>query len=319
MSVLRFLRPSRPWSPGLLLLLLVAVVSTPGADPGPQPLKMREVAPGIFVREGEQAEISAQNGGHIANIGFIVGEARVAVIDTGSSLREGLALRAAVRQVTDLPIAYVILTHVHPDHILGAAAFEQDAPEVIGHRMLPDAMARRAPGYLTRMVGELGAAAEGTKIVPPTATVADRRRLDLGGRSMVLEAHPTAHTNNDLSVFDDQTGTLWLSDLLFVDRIPALDGSILGWLRLCDALLETDAERAVPGHGPVPSDWHAAVRTQRRYLQRIADGAREVIQDGGTIGQAVEQVGQEEAENWLLFDDYNGRNVTAAFVELEWE
>ncbi|WP_245232569.1 quinoprotein relay system zinc metallohydrolase 2 [Thiorhodococcus minor] len=315
---MRFLRPSRPWSPGLLLVI-VAVVAMPGADLGPQPVEMREIAPGIFVREGAQAEISAQNGGHIANIGFIVGEACVAAIDTGSSLREGLALRAAVRQVTELPIAYLILTHVHPDHILGAAAFEQDGPEVIGHRMLPDAMARRARGYLTRIAEDLGPAAEGTEIVPPTAIVADTRRLDLGGRSLLLKAHPTAHTNNDLSVFDARTGTLWLSDLLFVDRIPALDGSILGWLRLCDALLESGAARVVPGHGPVPSDWQAALKAQCRYLQRIADGVRKVIQEGGTIGQAVAQVGREDAGNWLLFDAYHGRNVTAAFVELEWE
>jgi quinoprotein relay system zinc metallohydrolase 2 len=289
------------------------------AELGIAPLPVAEIVPGVYMRQGVQQETSAENHGHIANIGFIVGAERVAVIDTGGSLREGLALRAAVRQVTDLSIAYVILTHVHPDHILGAAAFEQDRPEFIGHANLPDALARRAEGYLERARADLGDQAEGSRVIPPTSTVAATRTLDLGGRELLLRAHPTAHTNSDLSILDQQSDTLWLSDLLFVDRIPALDGRILGWLEVCDALERLDVRRVVPGHGPVPTDWRAALAAQRRYLDAVATGVRGVIHQRGTIAQAVERVARDEAGRWLLFDAYHGRNVTAAFVELEWE
>ena len=309
--------------PLLAFVLAMASVAAPApfaqAETAIEPLAVSQIAPGVYLHAGVQGETSADNQGHIANSGFIVGTRSVAVIDTGGSRNEGQALRAAVRRVTDLPIAFVILTHIHPDHILGAAAFEQDRPEFIGHANLPTAMAQRGERYVKRAVTDLGDQAAGTRLVLPTATVADSRILDLGDRDLELRAHPTAHTNNDLSVLDRQTGTLWLSDLLFVDRIPALDGSLLGWLKQCDELARLDVARVVPGHGPVPADWRAALAAQRRYLETVATGVRQVIRERGSIDDAVARVGDAERGRWLLFDVYHGRNVTAAFVELEWE
>jgi quinoprotein relay system zinc metallohydrolase 2 len=305
--------------PAAVCALFVAVWWVASAAARAGDLEVAEIAPGVFLRAGVQEEAAPANGGHIANIGFVVGEERVAVIDTGGSLAEGRALRRAIRRVTELPIGYVILTHVHPDHVFGAAAFEQDAPAVVGHANLPDALARRGGYYLERLDALLGPTAAGTRVVMPSMVVASATELDLGGRILELTAHPTAHTNNDLSVFDRRTATLWLSDLLFVERIPVLDGSLTGWLRVIDDLAAIEARRVVPGHGPVPADWHAALGAQRRYLERVADGVREFIRRRGTLEQAVDGVGRDEAGRWLLFDAYHGRNVTAAFVELEWE
>jgi quinoprotein relay system zinc metallohydrolase 2 len=297
--------------------------------------KVMEIASGIYVRPGIQEEFSTHNHGHIANTGFIVGSERVAVIDTGSSYREGLALRRMIREITPLPIAYVILTHMHPDHTLGAAAFKQDKPLYIGHEQLPDALARRQTTYLKRMKQILGSIADGTEMVFPgrRVSVGQVEKLDLGDRTLHLHAYRTAHTNNDLSVFDDKTGTLWLSDLLFVERIPVVDGSLLGWLKVIDKLSNSacfaiatsgqkqcgEVKRVVPGHGAVVTQWRAALADQKRYLDLIAAGIRKVIKQGGTITQAVESVGWKEQEKWLLFEEFHGRNVTAVFAELEWE
>jgi quinoprotein relay system zinc metallohydrolase 2 len=302
----------------VLLGMALAFLAAP-APSQPIALPVVELAPGLYLHQGAQEDASAANGGDIANIGFVVGSERVAVIDTGGSLPVGLALRQAIRRVTELPIAYVILTHMHPDHVLGAGAFDADAPELIGHVNLADALARRGAFYFERAREDLGEAMVGTRVVMPTSGVEDTRELDLGGRVLELRAFPTAHTNNDLSILDRRTGTLWLSDLLFVGRTPALDGSLLGWLRVMETLSKADATRVVPGHGPVPTDWRGALAAQRRYLSGLAKGIREVIRRRGTLEEAVSTVGRQEENNWLLFDDYNGRNVTAAFVELEWE
>ena len=144
--------------------------------------------------------------------------------------------------------------------------------------------------------------------------------LDLGDRTLLLEAQKTAHTDNDLTVLDKKTGTLFLGDLLFVEHVPALDGSIRGWLALIDQLKQrTDIARVVPGHGPASVPWPAAVAAEQRYLGRIADDVRALIKQGKTIQEAMATAGLSEKDAWRLFPEYHARNVSAAFAELEWE
>jgi quinoprotein relay system zinc metallohydrolase 2 len=295
------------------------VLGTPASHAETAALPVTEIASGIFVHNGVHEEASAANDDAIANIGFIIGDKAAAVIDPGGSFAEGSALRAAVRARTDRPIRYVILTHVHPDHIFGAAAFRDDHPDFVGHAKLPGALAQRGDYYVRRLHETLGAEATGTEIVPPTVLVSDRLDLDLGGRLLTLRAHGPAHTDNDLTVFDQNTRTFWLADLLFVDRIPVIDGSLVGWLKQLDELTTISADRAVPGHGPVSVPWPAAAEPERRYLEAVAHDTRAAIKSGIGIANAYRQVANSERGNWLLFDEYHPRNVTASYKELEWE
>jgi glyoxylase-like metal-dependent hydrolase (beta-lactamase superfamily II) len=153
----------------------------------------------------------------------------------------------------------------------------------------------------------------------PTRLVESTTEIDLGGRPVEIRAHGTAHTDNDLSLFDRKTGTLWLSDLLFVERVPVVDGSLLGWLRELDGLKRIAAARAVPGHGPASVDWPAAAAPEERYLIALRDGTRAALKAGVDIGAAADRVAPEERGHWLLFDEYHPRNVVTTYKELEWE
>ena len=301
-----------------LLLLAAARAAVPLAGHATPVFAMTEIAPGLYVRQGAHEEATAANQDGIANIGFVVGGAAVAIIDPGGSRFDGEALRAHVRAVTELPIRFVIMTHLHPDHVFGAAAFQADHPAYVAHARMAASLDQRGGYYRSHLAEALGAEQVGG-IVRPTMPVADTAELDLGGRTLLLQAHATAHTDNDLSLLDSATGTLWAGDLLFVDRVPAVDGSILGWLAEVQKLKQLPARRAVPGHGPAVVAWPQAAAPEERYLSTLVRELRAIIARGGDIETAVDTVGQSERAHWKLFDGYNGRNVTTAFKELEWE
>ena len=300
----------------LLSLFCAAAGECAGAA---EPLVVTSPAPGVFVHLGRQLPLDAPGHDDIANLGFVIGARCVAVIDTGGSVRTGRALRAAIRAHTPLPICYVIDTHVHVDHVLGNAAFRDDHPKFVGHALLPAALARSRELFLREYAGDLDAPASADQIVAPDVLVKDTLELDLGGRKLRLKAWPKAHTDCDLTVLDESSGTLFTGDLLFRERIPAVDGSAVGWLAAIDALAKMKVRHVVPGHGPLARELKPALAPERRYLQALVDGVRAAIAKGEPMSAALGHVALAEKPHWLLWDTAHEHNVARVYQELEWE
>ncbi len=299
-----------------LILTLLLLQASAAARANETKLEFVEVASGIYLHFGKHEEMSVANRGDIANTGFIVGAESVAVIDPGGSPRLGSEMRDAIRDLTGLPVSHVILTHIHPDHIFGSSAFA-DVEYIVAHRNFNRALAQRGnyyrEGYKALFVDESIPTS-----LQSTLEVDDELSIELGGRRLTVRAHRTAHTDNDLSVFDSATRTLWASDLIFAQRIPSLDGSLTGWLEVMDELAALQAVQVIPGHGQ-PGSWATVALPQQRYLNLLLRETRDTIARNIRLSEAVEQVAAEESRSWILFASHHRGNVTKAHTELEWE
>jgi quinoprotein relay system zinc metallohydrolase 2 len=274
----------------------------------------------IYVHHGEHLDIDVGYQGDICNISVVVGSKGVAVIDTTGSYKVGQQLRAAISEITDLPILYVINTHVHPDHIFGNAAFVADKPTFVGHEKLAEAMQLREEGYKKLNEKYLGEDAKGSDIVTPTLAVKDSLELDLGNRKLRLTAYPVAHTNTDISVIDSKTQTLFTGDLLFIERTPVIEGDIKGLIATLESIKTIQGvKQVVPGHGPETKAWIQAIDDELRYLNVLLSDIRHNIENDISLEETMATAAASEKDKWVLFDVANRRNVNILYPALEWE
>jgi quinoprotein relay system zinc metallohydrolase 2 len=306
--------------PRRAIVLLGALLCAGEVPAAPDPaFNIREIADGVFVHVGRHLALDAPGHDDIANIGFVVGSACVAVVDTGGSTSIGRALHASIQARTRVPICYVINTHVHVDHVLGNAAFLSDRPEFVGHARLKEAMIRSRDFFIRQYAGDLDQPPSPDQIIGPGRLVDQAVDLDLGGRRLSLKAWPEAHTDSDLTVIDRKTGVLFAGDLLFRERLPALDGSVTGWVGVLDQLAASHVRLCVPGHGMIAADVDSAIAAERRYLTAVIDGVRSELKSGNSMQHAIGRVAAAEESRWLLWPETHPHNVARAYQQLEWE
>ena len=284
-------------------------------------LSFKEIQPGIYVHQGEHLDVDHGYHGDICNIGFIIGDQSVAVIDTGGSLKIGRQLLKAIREKTSLPISYVINTHVHLDHIYGNAAFINENPIFVGHSELPKAMLLRKEFYETTNQNFLNIPPEESIQIPPSLLISINKpqEIDLGNRKLRFEAFPSAHTNNDLIVVDINTKTAWLADLMFTERTPSMDGDIHGWINALEKIEKSNYEVIIPGHGTPPTNNNKAIRKIKSYLELLRNEIRQAIDDGMDLQDALDTIARSEKNKWELFDVQNARNINMVYPIMEWE
>jgi len=265
------------------ILLLLLCLGLPARADLDYQLKPRQIAAGTWLLEGSTDNFAKANGGNIVNTGFIVTDSGVVVIDSGPSKRYGEALRRAIAATTDKPVIQLLLTHHHPDHVLGNQAFG-DVP--IGAlagttdllRQQGDAMAEN----LYRMVGDW---MRGTEVVLPNR-VLEPGVLEVGGHRLRLLSL-SGHTGADLAILDENTGVLFAGDLVFYERALTTPNSPgLGvWLKDLDTLQALPWKQIVPGHGPVATDARPFAQ-MRDYLGWL-DG---LMRDGAARGDDMAEM-----------------------------
>ena len=194
------------------------------------------------------------------------------IVDAGPSHVYGEALKATAERLTGKPVARVYLTHIHTDHVLGASAFDQDAVWTTSE--LAADLKARGPGLTDAMYRVVGDWMRGTTTPEPHKDVAGEHE-DVGERRFRF-LKLSGHTSSDLVLFEERSGLLIASDLVFLDRAATTpDAKLPAWRESLATLAGVEHRLLVPGHGPAEPGKRGVGQT-RDWLdmveERIATG-----------------------------------------------
>ena len=298
-----------------LLLLLISFFATKSLS-----FNLEEVADKIYVHFGFQEDANNINKGDISNIGFIVGDKSILVIDTGGTPSIGEALYKKINDISSLPISYVVITHSHPDHYFGTNIFINESIDIIGHSKLQRSLDANFEFYKNlQLVNTRDQSVKEFKNFKITKFVNLNKNLsvDLGNRIVEIKAWPSGHTDNDLSIFDKKTKTLWTENI-FIRRTPSIRASVKGWKKNLEETSKMDVDLIIPGHGPVKKK-NEALKPMLSYFNRLIDNTRKFHKNNLSLSTAIEDFPKENLENWLLYNVYHPSNITKVYTELEWE
>lgn len=240
------------------------------------------VSEGIWLVRGADEPITFANGGAIANTVIIATDDGPVLFDAGVSLAHGQALATLARSLVGKPVTRVFISHLHPDHAMGAAAFD---PRIV--HALPTTRAeleRDGEGFSDAMYRLLSGWMSNTQIVLPQADLA-QGPLTIGGRSLRLLALK-GHSGGDLALVDERTATLIAGDLVFHDRAPSTPHADLrAWRSSLDMLAALPHRLLIPGHGPLDSNTMAITQT-RDWLIWVEEALRGAVLSGLDMTEA---------------------------------
>jgi glyoxylase-like metal-dependent hydrolase (beta-lactamase superfamily II) len=301
----------------------------------------------VKLADNAYAEIVSPDGNAVSNSGFVVLENSVLVFDAHFTPEGGHALAGRIRSITSKPIRYLVLSHYHPDHTHGSQAFAEvrqiissaAARRDILHRDLP-AMKRATAGaeiQIQRINKELAAARdEGRKeqirktlssrqeflermsrlnIQAPVVGVEDSLVLMDGGKRIEIVIPGAGHTDGDLILFLPSSRVVFTGDLFFNSALPnTQDASILMWIKSLGEILKLDADKFVPGHGPVGSK--DDVRRFLSYLEELKSMVEAGVKRGDTLEQVLRDCKVPTRFAHFQFQNFFPSNVQSMYLEL---
>lgn len=252
-----------------------------------------------------------------SNAGFIVGERGVAVIDSGSSYREGKRIIAEVERVTRQPIRVVILTYPGEAAIFGAEAFRERGIPILMQRDAAGLVAARCDSCLQRLVARLGEAAmEGTRVVAPDRIVDGDTMLDLIGRPLRILAPPRSSAPGALAVLDVRSGTLFAGSIVSIDTVPdTRDADAKGWRAALAILAATRCRHLIPAFGPAARC--ADIAEFARYFSDLDAHVERLVRDGVGLAELGARADLPEYAGWQGYDSVHRANASRAYLRHE--
>jgi glyoxylase-like metal-dependent hydrolase (beta-lactamase superfamily II) len=299
------------------LLLVAATAMANPQQPAP---------PAPMVRENATVKLTDRvwaipdfNVGAVPNVGIVVGSRATLIVDTGLGTRNGEVIVREMNKISRNQDVYVVPTHFHPEHTLGAGAFKgarvvmpraqlQEIQE-LGKNMF-DVFSGRGPAFAELMAGA---------DYPKGDILFDaEHRLDLGGVQVRLftKAAPL-HTRGDTLIWVENDRVLFSGDIVMSRRFLAANqaASINRWVSTLDELAALKPAHVVPAHGDLGDA--RLIERNRQYLIAVQTRAAELKKQGKTVEDVVKAVAEDIAPKYPEWGNPGGSAATAraAFTE----
>jgi len=284
-----------------------------------QVLEIQPVAENVWAIVGPTEQRNPENLGNNATFGLVATDDGAVLIDPGGSWQGAEMLHAAIREVTDQPVAYVINTGGQDHRWLGNGYWvDQGATVIASAAAVEDQMARGSM-QLSGLAQLIGAGLEGTEPVPASVTFESDYTLEIGGLSFEIMHRGQAHTPGDSFIWLASHDTMFTGDIVYVERLLGVGGqsNAASWIAAFEAMAGFAPGHVVPGHG------HATTLDQARadthdYLVNLRGEIGALIEAGGTIIEAP-GIDQSAWAYLIEFESLAGRNAQATFEQMEWE
>jgi glyoxylase-like metal-dependent hydrolase (beta-lactamase superfamily II) len=254
------------------------------------------------------------------NLGFVVTDAGVVLVDSGASAAGARLVEAAVAEVTDRRVRWVINTGSQDHRWLGNDYFRRRGARIIALERTVDTQRRFAGEHLESLAGILRDRLDGTVPAYAEAPLAgDGAELELGGRRVVLMWPGDAHFPGDAVLWLPDAGVMFGGDLVYVDRVLGILpwSGVESWRDAFHRAAALGPARIVPGHGSV-CDLAKARRETGDYLDWLVAEVRAAVADWEPLGAVVERLADEPRFRHLEhFDTLHRTNVSRAYLKME--
>lgn len=250
-------------------------------------------AQGSLRRLSPRAWVYVSDVDRSANGALFVGTQAALVVDPGLTPVHAQRFLAAVRKATERPIRFMVLTHWHPDHSLGAVCLEEPGVKMLAHPRTRRALAEHAAQARQMLLRDTKDAAERKSLTTcrihlPEPLASDKEVIDLGDHKVELRHLGAAHTAGDVAVWSAAEQVLATGDLFLNDASPDMaEASTGGWLGALDTLLALKPQHVIPGHF-APGQAADLLRF-RSYLQAQWDNAKAGVAKGASAEQVAAQ------------------------------
>lgn len=301
--------------------------SAPATPPSTVRMVLEPVAAGTWFVQGQSALGSAANQNFISNAGFVVSDTGVLVVDALGSPPLARQLLAKIRDITALPVRYVVVTHCHADHIYGLQVFKEAGATLVGHVGCRDYLASdTAKQRLAASRQDLFPwVDENTQLTAPEQWLGEGGQeadvlLRMGNRSLRVRHAGPSHTVEDLIVFDASTGVLFAGDIVFRGRLPFVgQADSRRWISTLDRMLDLQPRVLVPGHGPLSVDPAADLKLTRDYLQYLRQTMGEAARNMEPFDEAYARTDWSRFTALPLFGAANRMNAYNTYLLMEHE